>query len=61
MLVKRVSVLIRVLADVLDLRCKSKWAVAWLLACFSVCLIQCPDVMLPGCREFADSTADNFF
>ena len=59
MLVMRVPVLIRVLVDVLDLRCKIKWAVAWLLARFSGGLIQCADVMSPGCRGFADSTADN--
>ena len=59
MLAMRVPVIIRVLADVLDLRCKIKWVVAWLLARFSRGLIQCADVMSPGCREFADSTANN--
>ena len=53
----RVPVLIKVLADVLDRKCKVRWVVDWLFTLFSGGLIYCAVETLPGCNEFADSTA----
>ena len=52
----RVPVLIKLFAEALDCRCRIRWAMDWLIACFSGGLIHQTVVMSPGCKELATST-----